>query len=224
MAKRKHIIIGCGSAALSALVTIRELTLEDEVKLVTAEDYLPYSAASLPHLLSGRITEAKVWMRDEDFFKNLGSTLERGKEVTQVLPDKKKVIYRDGHSENYDTLLIASGSEPVKPPLKGAGEFGIHSLRTLADCRRLIQQLKNKNNVAILGAGMVGMEIAAALLEKGHRVNVIEKEPGILPKYFHEEAAAYIRDIFIEHEARFFMGTEVTAVRRQDGKTRLGSF
>ena len=184
MAKRKHLIIGCGSAALSALEKIRELTSEDEVKLVTMEDYLPYSPASLPYLLSGRITEAELWMRDEDSFKNLGSTLERGKEVTQVLPDKKKVIYRDGSSENYDTLLIASGSEPIKPPIKGLEEAGVHSLRTLADCHRLIQQLKGKNNVAILGAGMVGMEIAAALLEKGHQVSVIEKEQGILPLYF----------------------------------------
>ena len=127
-------------------------------------------------------------MKDEGYFQNLRSTLERGKEVTQVLTDKKKVLYRDGSSENYDTLLVASGSEPINPPIEGLEEVEVHGLRTLADCQRLLRQLDDKKNVAILGAGMVGMEIATVLLEKGCRFSVIEKEQGILPLYFNEEA------------------------------------
>ena len=218
MAKRKHIIIGCGPAALSALEKIRELTPDDEVKLVTMDDYPPYSPASLLSLLSGRITEAELWMKDEGYFNNLKSTLMRGKEVTQVLPNKRKVIYCDGSSETYNTLLIASGSESIKPPIKGLEEVGVHSLRNLADCRHLLRQLKGKKNVAILGAGMVGMEIAAALLGKEYLVSIIEKEQGILSMYFNEEAEVYIRDIFSEHKARFFIGKEVTAVRRKGEK------
>lgn len=221
MAKRKHIIIGCGVAALSALKKIREMTIDDEVSLVTMDDYRPYSPASLPSLLSGRLTEACLWMKEENYFKDLRSTLKSGKEVTQVLPDRKKVVYRDGSSEEYDTLLIASGSEPVVPPIQGLKEAGVSSLRTLTDCRRIIQQLKGKNNVAILGAGMVGMAIAAALLEKGYRVSLIEKQSGILSQYFNEEVGDYIRDIFTDHQARFFMGKEVKSIKRMGKKLRI---
>ena len=176
MAIKKHLIIGAGSAGLSALEEIRRITLEDEVKVVTRERHPPYSPAALPYLLTGKITEAELWMRGENYFKNLRSILVRGKEVTQILPEKKEVIYRDGSSENYDTLLVASGSEPIKPPIKGLGGVGVQDFGTLADCRRLLQELKVKNNVAILGAGMVGMKIATALLEKGCRISFIEKE------------------------------------------------
>jgi len=228
MATRKHLIIGAGSAALSALKEIRRVTSEDEVKLVTMDDCRPYSPATLPYLLSGRIKETDMWMRDKNYFKNLGSTLARGKEVTQVLAEKRRVIYRDGSSENYDTLLIASGSEPVKPPIKGLEEVGIHDFRTLADCRRLLRELEDKKNVAILGAGMVGMKIAAALLDSGCRVSIIEKEQSVLPLYFDEEAEAYIRNVFLDHEVRFFMGKEVTDAERKDGEIRValsdGSF
>ena len=72
-----------------------------------------------------QVMEAKLWMKDENYFKNLRSTLGRGKEVIQVLPEKRQVIYCDGSSENYDTLLIASGSEPIKPPIKGLEEVGV---------------------------------------------------------------------------------------------------
>ncbi len=218
MAKRKHIIIGCGPAAFGALEKIRAVTSEDEVRLVTMDENPPYSPASLPSLLSGRITKAELWMKDEGYFKKLRSTLEKGKEVTQVIPDKKRVVFRDGSSENYDTLLIASGSEPVNPPIKGLEEVEVHGLRSLADCQRLLRQLDGKKNAAILGAGMVGMEIAAVLLERGCRVSIIEKEPNILPMYFNEEAEAYIRDIFTEHKALLFTGREATAVKSKGGK------
>ena len=218
---KKHLVIGAGPAALSALEEIRRVTSQDEVKLVTMEDYPPYSPASLPDLLSGKITEAELWRKDENCFKNLRSTLVRGKEITQVLPGKKKVIYRDGSSENYDNLLIASGSEPVKPTIKGLEETGVQNFGTLADCRRLLMELEDKKNVAILGAGMVGMKIATALLEKGCQVSVIEKEPNILPLYFNEEAETYIRDIFIGHQARLLTGKAVTAAKREGGKITI---
>jgi phenylglyoxylate dehydrogenase epsilon subunit len=71
MAARKHLIIGAGPAALSALEAIRRSTSQDEVKLVTMEEYLPYSPAALPYLLRGGITEAQLWLRDEAYFRDL---------------------------------------------------------------------------------------------------------------------------------------------------------
>lgn len=224
MAAKKHLIIGVGPAALSAVEEIRRVTSEDEVKLVSMEDYLPYSPAALPYLLSGRITEAELWRRDEDYFRNLRSTLVRGKEVTRILPEEKKVIYRDGSSESYDTLLIASGSEPIKPPIEGLDETDGHDFRTLADCRRLLQKLKVRRKVVILGAGVAGMSMATALLEKGCRVSIIEKERSVLPLYFDEEAEVYIRDIFTDNKARFLTGKVVTAVKRKDRKIKIGLF
>ncbi len=221
MAIKKHLIIGAGSAALSALEEIRRVTSKDEVKLVTMDTHLPHSPASLPYLLSGRITEAELWKTDENYFKKLGSTLARGKKVTDIIPEKKKVIYQDKSSENYDTLLIATGSEPVRPAVKGLEAAGVQEFGTLANCRRLLRELRHKKNVAVLGAGMVGMKIATALLERGCQVSVIEKEPNILPLYFNEEAETYIKDIFIGQKARFLTGKAVTAVEREDKKITI---
>jgi phenylglyoxylate dehydrogenase epsilon subunit len=221
MAAKKHLIIGAGSAALSALDEIRRVNSEDEVKLVNMEDDFPYSPAALPYLLSGKITEEELWAKDNNHFKNLRSTLVRGKEVTQILPEKKKVIYRDGSSESYDTLLIASGSEPIRHSIDCLGETEILDFKTLADCRRLFKKLKGRRNVAILGAGLAGMHIATALLEKGNRVSVIEKEQGILPPYFNGEAEVYIREIFTENKALIITGKMATAVKKEDSKISI---
>jgi phenylglyoxylate dehydrogenase epsilon subunit len=221
MAKKKHLIIGAGPAALSALEEIRRITSEDEVKLVTREAHPPYSPASLPYLLSGKITEAALWMRGENYFVDLRSSLVRGKEVKQVVPEQQKVVYSDGTSENYDTLLIASGAEPTIPLIEGLEEGDVQNFRTLADCQRLMQALTGKKEVAVLGAGMMGIKIAVALHGKGYRVSIIEKEPGLLPLHFDEEVQKYIRDIFTEQKIHLYVGTEITSVQKKGERTRI---
>ena len=221
MVRKKHLIIGAGPAALSALEEIRRISSKDEVKLVTREEHPPYSPAALPYLLSGKITEARLWMRSENYFEDLRGSLLRGKEVMQVVPDQQKVVYPDGTSENYDTLLIASGAEPTIPPIKGMEEVDVQNFRTLADCRRLMQALTGKKDVAVLGAGMMGIKIAVALQGKGFRVSIIEKEPGVLPLHFDDEAQNYIRDIFTEQKIHLFVGASITSVQRKGKRIRI---
>jgi NAD(P)H-nitrite reductase large subunit len=143
------------------------------------------------------------------------TTFVTSKEVVRVQPEAKHVVYRDGGVESYDNLLIASGAEPVKQPIKGLDEVGVHTLRTLGDCRALQEAIKDAKKVAILGAGLVGMKIAAALLEKRYQVDIIERENAVLPLYFDEEAGTYIRDIFISYETNIFTDKSIAGVRRQ---------
>ena len=93
---RKYLIIGCGSAGLAALEKIRSLTLEDEITLVTKEEYLPYSPTALPYLLSGRVREGNIWTGSEEYFRDLKATLCNSKNVVKVLPEEKKVIFAAG--------------------------------------------------------------------------------------------------------------------------------
>lgn len=219
---KKHLIIGCGSAALSALEKIRSITSEDQVKLVTMEDCPPYSPTALPYLLSGRVAEEALWMRPEGYFESMKATLARGKEVVQVWSGSKEVVYRDGEREGYDTLLIATGSEPIRPPIKGLEDTGFLGFRTLEDYRALAGRLTGKKRVAVLGGGLIGMEVAIALLEKGHRAHIVEKEPRLLPLYFDVPAEALIREVFQREGAQLHTGQEATQVRRGNGKIELG--
>ena len=92
MTRRKHLIIGCGSAGLSALEQIRSLNSEDEVKIVTMEDSPPYSPTLLPYLLSGKIDEAHLLLRSDSYFNDMKANVARGKRVIRVLPETKQVM------------------------------------------------------------------------------------------------------------------------------------
>ena len=217
----KHLIIGCGSAGLTALEKIRSIKEEDEITLVTMEDCLPYSPTSLPYLLAGRVKEENIWIKDEAYFRDMKAVLATKKEVVKIIPDKKQVVYRDGESEQYDNLLITTGSDSVKPKIKGLDEVGFLGFHTLSDYHKLVRLLTNKAEVTILGAGLVGMELADAICEKGHNVQVIEKEGEILPLYFDQPAGNYIKDIFSSHGVNIFIGKEVIEMRKSENKVVL---
>jgi len=221
MPKMKHLIIGCGSAGLSALEQIRRLNCEDEVKVVTMEDFPPYSPTLLPYLLSGKIDEATLPMRGEGYFEQMRATFTKGREVIHVVPEIKQVIYQDGQGEGYDTLLITSGSEAVKPPIKGLEESGFLGFHTLADCRVLLKELKDKEDITVLGAGLVGMEVAIGLVERGCRVTVVEKEPRLLPLYFDKEAERVVRGILLNRGVRLMTGSEIREVSRRNGRIEI---
>lgn len=220
MASRKHLIIGCGPAALAALQKIRETNTEDEVKLVCMGACPPYSPAALPYIISGKAEEARLWLRDEDYFRRMRASLVQGVEVASVHPEKKEITYADGSREHYDTLLIASGSEPIKPAIEGLDEAGFVAFHTLGDCRQLLQRLEGEKDVAINGGGLVAMELAAALLGRGCGVKVIVRSR-ILRRYVNQEVGAIIQDIFREKGAQFYQGAEVSRVKKEGDRIQI---
>jgi len=157
-------------------------------------------------------------MRKDDYFDAIGATFAHGKEVVRLLPESKEVVYKDGEQEKYDTLLIASGADSSCPPIKGLAENGYLGFHTIGDCQRLLTELKDKNHIAVMGAGLVGMEVAIGLVEKGCRVTIIEKEPQLLPLYFDPEAESLIRAIFESKGISLLTGMEVSQVSRQDSQ------
>ena len=214
-------MIGCGSAALSALKQMRKLGSEDEVKLVTMENYAPYSPMSLPYLLSGKKKESEITLTEGNFFDNMKATLISGRRVDGIHPRDKSVVYDNGESEGYDTLLIATGSQPVRPPIKGLEGGNFLGFHTLDDYHEMMGQLRQESEVAVLGAGLVGMEVAAALSERGHKVTVLEKEKGVLPLSFDEPVGAYISQIYAEHNVDIFLDKEVTEIRNASKRREI---
>jgi phenylglyoxylate dehydrogenase epsilon subunit len=219
MSQEKHFIIGTGTAALSALRVIKMIKPGDKVVMVTRENNPPYSPTSLPYILSGKLALANIWIKDDEYFRSLGVEVRKGKEAIEVAPERKSVIFADGGKEGYDKLLIATGSTPVQPRIEGLNESDFLGFGNIQDFKKLNGSLKQDSRVAVLGGGLVGVEVAIALLERGHQVTIIEKEPSVLPGYFDEEAEPFIREVFLEKGVKLLTGAEV--VRMKKGKRHM---
>jgi len=216
----KHLIIGCGTAAFSALKEIRNITSEGEVKLVTMEEYFPYSPAALPYLISKRIREEDLWLGDASYFEKMKASLVRNKEVVSLSPQTREVTYKDGRQEEYDTLLISCGADPTWPPIKGLDSVEALGFHTLADYEKLAKQLDGKKDVAIYGGGLVALEMATALLESGYQVKIIVRSR-LLRRLFDKGVSGLIEDIFRQHGAHIYKGGEINEVKQKGNKIEI---
>ena len=217
---KKHLIIGTGAAGLSAMKQIRALSGEDEIRIATMEDTLPYSPTALPYLLSGKIEENYLWIVDEDHFKEMKCTFSPGKEVVKIAPEKKQVSYRDGSKEEYDTLLIGTGSEPVIPSIEGIKEIDVLGFHTIKDYQNLNSKLTQDTTVILYGGGLVAMGLAAGLIKRGCKVKLIVRSR-ILRRYFDPDAGSIISDIFQNQGADMVLGREISKLSKEGKEIKV---
>ena len=218
---RKHIIVGTGPAGLTALEKIRSITPEDKVTLVSREACLPYSPTALPYLLSGQIETSKLWVADGDYFERMACDFHSGKEVVRVVAAKKEVVYKGGEREKYDTLLICTGSKPVRPSVEGIEEVGFLGFHTLEDYHELIGRLEGKRDVLLYGGGLVTMGLASGLVKRGLNVKIIVRSR-ILRSYFNTGAGTIISEGFIARGAEIITGSEISQVRKLENGVEAG--
>lgn len=217
---RKHLIVGAGIAGLNAVKAIRKLNRDDRITMVTMEGHMPYSPAVLPYLISRRTREGNISIADESFFARMDCNLVRKREVVRISPEERFVTYSDGDLDEYDELLIASGSSPARPPIRGLAEAGFIGCHTLGDCRRIMEKLDSPRKILLYGGGLVALEIAAALLEAGHEATIIVRSR-ILRQYFDDAASELIAAVFRDHRARFECGSEIETVSRRKRKIEV---
>ena len=189
----KHIILGNGPAGVVAAETLRRTAPNDEILLVGNEAAPPYSRMAIPYLLEGNIDESGTYLRKTaGHFAQLRIGERRGRAVA-VNTEKHTILFDDGHFENYDRLLIATGSHPVRPPIPGIDLPAVQTCWTLNDARAIAALAKPGSRVLQLGAGFIGCIIMEALVKRGVQLTVVEMGDRMVPRMMTPEAGNMIR-------------------------------
>ena len=190
----KHIILGNGPAGVVAAETLRRAAPADDILLVGNEDAPPYSRMAIPYLLEGNIDEAGTYLRKSgEHFDSLKIRELRGRRAVAVNAEKRTVLFDDGHFEDYDRLLIATGSHPVRPPIPGIDLLEVHTCWTLADARAIAALAKPGARVLQLGAGFIGCIIMESLVKRGVALTVVEMGDRMVPRMMTPEAGGMIK-------------------------------
>lgn len=221
MAKR-IVAIGANAAGVEAASSARKTDRTAEITLIDEEKIAGYSRCGLPFVLGGQIPSFKnLIVYPPAYFQMLKLKLKTETKVNAINTENKTVETTDntGKTESipYDSLLIATGANSFIPPIKGREKQGIHSLRTLEDGEKIDEAIKNGAKTAvIMGAGLIGLEMAVALLERGLKVTVVELLPQILPAMLDPDMAKLTQemlqqrgiDILTSKGVEEFLGTE----------------
>jgi NADPH-dependent 2,4-dienoyl-CoA reductase/sulfur reductase-like enzyme len=178
----KHVIIGNGPAGVVAAETIRKRRPQDEIVMVGGEPHPPYSRMAIPYLLIGNVDERGTWLRkDPKHFESqrIGNVVGI---VSSIDTEARKVRLAEGPSFEYDRLLIATGSSPVRPPIPGLDSPFVHPCWTLHDARNILALARPGARVLQMGAGFIGCIILEALAQRGVALTVVEMGDRMVPR------------------------------------------
>jgi nitrite reductase (NADH) large subunit len=189
----RYVIIGASAAGCKAAETLRRYAPNRPITVISEETQPLYSRPLLTYLLGGEVKVDQVWLQEEDYFRRWNLDPVLGEPVTRVDPGAHQVHLQGGSRLPYDRLLIASGARPRLLGLPGEDLEGVYTLRTLADCRRLVAGLPPAGPVVVVGAGPVGLKAAEALQRHGLQVTLVETEAQPLPRLVDETAAGLLQ-------------------------------
>lgn len=169
------VIIGGGLAGAKAAEALRDNDFEGQVLLFGAEEKLPYERPPLSKdYLTGKKALEEFTVAPPAWYRDHNVTLRLGTEVTAINPADHTVTLPDGSAVAYDKLLLATGSASRRLPIPGADAAGVHHLRTVDDAAALNSVLTDGASLAVVGAGWIGLEVAASARTRGVDVTVVE--------------------------------------------------
>ena len=195
------VIIGGGQAALACVVRLRESGHEGEITIVGDEPWLPYQRPPLSKaFLLGEMTMDRLSFRPQEFFERLRVLVRTGQRVIRIDRARHEVELSGGDRHRYGKLVIATGSRArTLPENITQGLAGILTLRTIEDAELLRDSFIDASRVLVIGAGYIGLEVAAIGAGMGHQVTVIEIADRILNRVACAETAQAVGDLHKRH-------------------------
>ena len=207
-------IIGGSDAGISAALRAREVNKDAEVSVFLADDFPNYSICGLPFFLSGETPDWRSLAHRTEFE---GIEIRRGCLVKHIDVQQKTISYRGTNgtieSAAYDTLIIGTGAEPVRPEFEGSTLPGVYELHTMHDAFQVKNHLgmTGVRTAIIIGAGYIGVEMADALCHLGLEVTLVGRSRVVFPS-IDPEFGVLIEDHLRQHGVDVVNGTEITRV------------
>jgi len=212
--QRTFVIVGAGLAGAKAAETLRAEGFDGRVVLVGDEPEHPYERPPLSKgLLLGTAERGSVHVHDVDWYRRHDIDLRTGTRATAIDRDTRQVSVADGPPIGYDKLLLATGSQPRGLPVPGSDLDRILRLRTLADADRIDDAIVRGADLVVVGAGWIGLEVAAAARVRGARVTVVEAADLPLQRVLGDRIAGVFAALHRENDVTFHFGTQVAEFR-----------
>ena len=227
--KEKLVLIGNGMAGVRTLEEIIKLEPEKYSMTVFGEEpYGNYNRIMLSPVLAKEKTIDEIMLNDEQWYRDNGITLYKGKKVSEINRTRRQVIAEDGTTADYDRLIIATGSVPFMLPLPGADKEGVLSFRDIQDVDRMLDAASKYKKAVIVGGGLLGLEAANGLMKQGMDVTVVHLMDSLMERQLDKPAARMLQESLEARGMKFLMShaseeilghKRVTGLKFKDGSS-----
>ena len=200
------LILGAGAAGNAAAETLRREGYSGPVRMIDSEPDAPYDRPNLSKdYLAGKAPEKWIPLHSPSFYERKNIEIVRRAAVA-LDAGTRSVTFDDGSTLTGSALLLAPGADPIAPDAPVAAGARVHLLRSLADSRAIVEAAKSGQRAAVVGAGFIGLEVAASLRQRGLRVHVVARDERPLGKVMGPELGEFIKALHEEQGVTFHLG------------------
>jgi 3-phenylpropionate/trans-cinnamate dioxygenase ferredoxin reductase component len=211
--EQRIVIVGGGPAALSTARSYREAGGQASVELICGEPHLPYERPPLTKdFLRGEAEVGDLPIESDEWYAAHAVSVRRGRRAVGLDRARRRVVLEGGQELDYDACVLATGSAPQRPPVDGADDPGLHTIRTLDDGLRLRLAAQAPSRAVVVGAGFIACEAAASLAKRG--LDTVLAAPEELPQAHRlgERAGELIATLLREAGVELRLGAELESI------------
>jgi NADPH-dependent 2,4-dienoyl-CoA reductase/sulfur reductase-like enzyme/nitrite reductase/ring-hydroxylating ferredoxin subunit len=217
------VILGGGAAGGSAAESLRREGYAGRITLVSADSTVPYDRPNLSKdYLAGTASEDWIPLRTPEFYREHGIELRLNVRAASIDRASRHLELEDGSRYEYDTLLMATGADPVRLTLPGSDLPHIHYLRSFADCRAIIEKATAARRAVVIGASFIGLEVSASLRARNLEVHVVAPDIVPMERVMGREIGSFVRRLHEDHGVQFHLGMTVAEIDAQHVTLKSG--
>ncbi len=215
----KIVIAGAGHAAGQVVTTLRQLKFAGRIVLVGDEPWLPYQRPPLSKkFLAGDMPAERLFIKPPSFYDDPAIELRLSSRITAIDREEKQLRLENAEPITYDKLVLALGSRAVRLPVAGTDLKGVHYLRSIADVESIRAEMETRRRLVVIGAGYIGLEVAAVARQRGLEVTVVEMADRVMSRVVSPEISDFYQIEHTNQGVTLRLGTEVTELT---GKKRV---
>lgn len=221
------VIIGCGAGGATAAQFAKKTDRKAQVTIFESSAFPQYSKCGIPYAISGEIPKIMDLIEfSEDWFQKARIDLHLNTTVTDIDAEKKIITAEQKNGsilkKQYTSLIIATGANPALPPIEGICEQdsqtlknNIFTVRTIPDAKKISNAISTAKNAVVVGAGLIGLEMADNLHKKGLNVTIVEALPSILTNILDEDMSKLVLEK-IQEKVTIHLNTFATEVNSNE--------
>ena len=216
------LIVGGGLASARAIEAYRESGGEEPVALTSADTFLPYHRPPLSKkFIRGEAEAEDAIVENEAFYRDHAVDVQLETRARGLRLDTRTVDFEDGATRSFRKLLIATGASPRRLDVAGADGDNVFMLRTIDDARRIREAARAADRAVVIGAGFIGMEVAASLTQLGVAVTLVHRGRGLFEALHSPQLSEFLGELYRSKGVEVVIGDEAAAFTR-DGVTTKG--
>ncbi len=208
------IIVGAGHAAGQAIATLKQKKFAGDIIVVGEEPYLPYQRPPLSKkYLAGEMTPERLYIKPPGFYDDPNIDMHLNTRIQAIDRKGHRVRTAAGDVIVYDQLILATGSRARRLPVDGDDLAGIHYLRGIDDVNSLREEIEHAKRIVIVGAGYIGLEVAAVTRQFGLDVTVLEMADHVMSRVVSPQVSVFYEAEHAAHGVHLMLSTGLAAFR-----------